>query len=107
MAKSNLPSVDDHEVPKAAKAVGIAAADSVSQSDGTHLVEVKMEGYLSTNMVDINKRADTKLTRSQALQLRDKMRQLQDDGQTLQDGSFIRSKSDTIRWMIEHPLSPY
>jgi hypothetical protein len=98
MAKSSLPSVDDYKGPTVRKPTELPPPPQ-PQAD--------TEGYLSTNMVDIKKRADTKLTRSQALELRDKMRRLQDDDQTLKDGSYIRSKSDVIRWMIERPLAPY
>jgi Skp family chaperone for outer membrane proteins len=97
MAKGSLPSVDD--APQA-KVTAVVQVEPTIETQDT-------EGYLSTNMVDIKKRADTKLTRSQALELRDKMRRLQDDDQTLKDGSYIRSKSDVIRWMIERPLAPY
>ena len=69
---------------------------------------VQEEGYISTNMVHMHtpNRADTKITRSQALDLMQKMRKLQDEGATLKDGSPIRNKSDVVRWMIEQPLAP-
>jgi len=97
MAKNNLPSVD-HVKPN--------ENDSGIPNIGDPHPITQQEGYLSTHMIDINKRADTKLNRDQALELRAKMRKLQDDNCLLMDGSPIRSKSDVIRWMIESPLAP-
>jgi hypothetical protein len=101
--KMSLPSVDDYKGPTVPKPTelpppppsGIPEIGSPYPTDG----------YISQHMVDIAKRADTKLTTAQAVKLRDKMRQLQDMGATLQDGSPIACKSDAIRWMIEQPLA--
>jgi len=95
MAKNNLPSVD---YVKPNQIVSLSEGETIKPT-------ASQDGYLSTNMVDINKRADTKLTRDQALELRAKMRQMQDEDRTLKDGSRINSKSDAIRWMIENPLA--
>lgn len=96
MGKVSLPSVDDHKGPAVVKPTELPSSPPTSEAT---------EGYVSTQMVDIRKRADTKLTTAQAIKLRDKIRELQDNGATLEDGSYINSKSDAIRWMIEHPLS--
>lgn len=96
MAKSNLPSVDN--------VTAVKAENTKSETLLTESVVVE-EGYISTNMVDLRKRADTKITTAQAIALRDKLRTLQDRNARLKDGSEIRTKSDAIRWMIENPLS--
>jgi|GEM_PF-2389890 len=98
MAKNNLPSVDDfYKGP---------TVDKPTELPPPPPSKIETEGYLSTHMIDINRRADTKLTRDQAMELRSKMRRLQDEDCVLMDGSAIRSKSDVIRWMIENPLAP-
>lgn len=97
MAKNGLPSVDVVETKTA-----MATTPEVFTVDQQAADQV--EGYVSRNMIDITKRADTKITRTQALLLMGKMRSLQDSGTTLADGSAIRTKSDAIRWMIEQPL---
>jgi len=97
MAKSSLPSVDVVETgTEAPKTPEVFTIDQQATE--------QVEGYISRNMIDITKRADTKITRAQALLLMSKMRSLQDSGTTLADGSAIRTKSDAIRWMIEQPL---
>jgi len=94
MAKNNLPSVNDfYKGPTVDKPTELPPPPEAA------------EGYLSKHMIDIGRRADTKLTRDQAMELRAKLRHLQDSNRTLADGSPIRSKSDAIRWMIENPLA--
>lgn len=61
--------------------------------------------YTTTSMIDPSRRADARLTRAQGVELMKKLRTLQDRGAKMQDGSYVRSKSDAIRWMIEQPLA--
>lgn len=101
MAKSKLPSVDDVETV----AETIESHEPVLvEHAGPVVTDQEGSGYISRHMVDISKRADTKLTTAQALALRNKIRQLQDRSATLNDGSRVETKSDAIRWMIEQPL---
>lgn len=87
MSKTNmLPSVEDHESTSFRE-------NTPKQKSSPEFVEV--EGYVS-------RRIDAKLTRSQAVVLRDKTRKLQDEGAKLLNGRFVTNKTHTIQWMLEN-----
>jgi hypothetical protein len=111
--KIDLPSADaptgDWSQPVDVKECLQKAQDMVMSNIGYSSSQPDEQlGYVSTNMVHMHapNRADTKITRSQALCLMEKLRKLQDEGAQLKDGSPIRNKSDVVRWMIEQPLAP-
>jgi hypothetical protein len=97
MAKSNLPSVDNHNGPTVHRSIGTAISDSVPQADGTHLVKVETEGYIPRNV-------DVRMTRAQARILRDKLRALQDAGAKTADGRFVDNRAQAVRWIIENEV---
>lgn len=87
MSKTNmLPSVEDHESITYKR-------NTPKQKSSPEFVEV--EGYVS-------RRIDAKLTRSQAILLRDKTRDLQDQGAKLASGRFVTNKTHAIQWMLEN-----
>lgn len=55
------------------------------------------EGY-------VPRRVDVKMTRAQAVILRDKLRLLQDSGATTVDGRFITSRTQAIQWILENEV---
>jgi len=94
MAKPNLPSVD----VKPGEIVHPATASSALQQIGEAYREhIATEGYVS-------RRIDAKLTRAAAVKLRDKLRQLQDDGAKTLDGRFVTNKTQAIQWIIENEV---
>jgi hypothetical protein len=104
MAKQSLPSVESVSITTEHKADGGSVATrnvTFSETDQ----QSPDDGYVSEYMIDLQKRADARLTRQQAIELRDKTRKLEDVGATLKDGRPVTSKADAIRWMIEQPLN--
>ena len=87
MAKSKLPSVDE----------SIENRETVSIPMREVPQKREHEGY-------IPRRVDVKLTRSQAVILRDKLRLLQDSGATTADGRFISSRTQAIQWILENEV---
>jgi hypothetical protein len=53
------------------------------------------EGY-------IPRRVDVKLTRAQAVILRDKLRHLQDSGAKTADGRFVGNRTQAVQWILEN-----
>lgn len=88
----NLPSADG------VKPITVSASDSVPQPDDTHIVKVVIEGYLP-------RRVDARLTRAQAIKLRDKLRLLQDTGAKTADGRFVSNRTQALQWIIENEIS--
>ena len=91
MAKNSLPSVD----AKSSQPIGVAAADSVQQPDGSHLVEVQSEGYIPRNV-------DVRMARSQAAEFRDILRDLEDEGAKLNNGNPVNNRRRAVLYMIEN-----
>jgi hypothetical protein len=91
MAKSSLPSVDD-----APSGRDYVQAKEPAESVTTE-TSVYHEGYVS-------RRVDVKLTRSQAIKLRDKTRQLQDTGAKTADGRFVANRTQAVQWIIENEV---
>ena len=87
MAKSKLPSVDESIENRKIASVPVREA----------LPKQEHEGY-------IPRRVDVKLTRSQAVILRDKLRLLQDSGAKTADGRFIASRAQAIQWILENEV---
>jgi len=95
MAKSSLPSVDDHEVPRMAKAVEMP---SPPPNGYENVVDVDSQGYIPRNV-------DVRMTRAQARILRDKLRALQDAGAKTADGRFVDNRAQAVRWIIENEVT--
>lgn len=88
MAKNQLPSVDVVETKTAAIAVQpVFVIDQ--QTTG------QVEGF-------VPRRVDVKLTRAQAVILRDKLRHLQDSGAKTADGRFVANRTQAVQWLIEN-----
>ena len=87
MAKNGLPSVDVVET----KTVMPTAPPAFTTDQRT--IE-QIEGYVS-------RRVDVKLTRAQAVILRDKLRHLQDSGAKTADGRFVANRTQAVQWIIE------
>ena len=92
MAKQSLPSVGDGSAVKqpqqqkrAEPVVVVAAAVSV-------------EGYLP-------RRIDVKLPLKHRKILRDKLRQLQDTGARLEDGTEVSDRTKAVLWILENEVS--
>jgi hypothetical protein len=86
--KQILPSIDDEprtqielEPPK--------PLDPVKSDDS---------GYLP-------RRVDVKLTRQQALVLRNKLRQLQDSGAQTENGRYVNNRTQAIQWILENEVA--
>lgn len=88
MAKSDLPSVDNQEK----SSVSVQQKKQHTQSTADVVVS---EGYVS-------RRVDVKLTRRQAVSLRDRLRSLQDSGARLSNGQYVTKKVNVIQWMLEN-----
>ena len=88
MAKSGLPSVDGN-------------ATAGMQQKQHDVPEVgspyPTEGYIP-RMVQV------RMTRAQALILRDKLRALQDSGAKTADGRFVENRTQAVRWILEHEV---
>lgn len=81
--KSVLPSVDDHKGPTVPKPTELPPPPQPT------------EGY-------VPRRVDVKLTRAQAVKLRDKLRLLQDTGAQTADGRFVSNRTQAVQWIIEN-----
>jgi hypothetical protein len=90
MAKNQLPSVDVVETrtatPSAPPAFTIDA-----QAAG------QVEGF-------VPRRVEARLTRAQAVILRDKLRKLQDSGAQTADGRFVSNRAQAMQWIIENEV---
>jgi len=86
MAKNSLPSVDDYKGPTVPKPDDLPTPPPSSEVN---------EGYIPRNV-------DVRMTRAQARILRDKLRQLQDDGATTADGKFVNNRAQAVRWILEN-----
>lgn len=91
MAKQSLPSVDGPATSRE-----YVQAKEPTESVTTE-ASVYSEGYVS-------RRVDVKLTRSQAIKLRDKTRQLQDTGAKTADGRFVANRTQAVQWIIENEV---
>ena len=90
MAKNGLPSVDVVETKTA-----MAATPPAFTTDQRAIEQI--EGYVS-------RRVDVKLTRAQAVILRDKLRHLQDSGAKTADGRFVANRTQAVQWIIENEV---
>lgn len=90
MAKSSLPSVDVVETKTAAPTA--PPAFTIDQQS-----VVQVEGY-------VPRRVDVKLTRAQAVILRDKLRHLQDSGAKTADGRFVGNRTQAVQWILENEV---
>jgi hypothetical protein len=87
MAKQNLPSID-----------GTATQQPKQQQDLKPQKQEHapiVEGYLP-------RRVDVKMPRHHAKILRDKLRQLQDAGARLADGTMVSDRTKAVLWIIEN-----
>ena len=85
MAKNSLPSVDSVQTVKA-EVVIVATKDA----------EI-VEGYLP-------RRVDVKLPLKHRRILRDKLRQLQDTGARLEDGTEVSDRTKAVLWILENEV---
>jgi hypothetical protein len=92
MAKQSLPSVDDEPATSRNYVQAKEPAQSVTTDP------VVYEGYVS-------RRVDVKLTRSQAIKLRDKTRQLQDSGAKTSDGRYVTNRTQAVQWILENEVN--
>lgn len=90
MAKNGLPSVDVVETKTA-----MATTPPAFTTDQRTIEQI--EGYVS-------RRVDVKLTRAQAVILRDKLRHLQDSGAKTADGRFVANRTQAVQWIIENEV---
>ena len=88
MAKNGLPSVDVVETKTA-----MATTPPAFTTDQRTIEQI--EGYVS-------RRVDVKLTRAQAVILRDKLRHLQDSGAKTADGRFVANRTQAVQWILEN-----
>lgn len=89
MAKQNLPSVDDESEPERPK----------PRTNGAPKSEpVIVEGYLP-------RRVDVKLPLMHRRILRDKLRQLQDAGARLADGTEVSDRTKAVLWILENEVA--
>lgn len=84
--KTSLPSVDDYKGPTVAKPTELPAPPPHPS-----------EGY-------VPRRVDVKMTRAQAIILRDKLRQLQDSGAKTADGRFVSNRTQAVQWILENEV---
>lgn len=92
MAKTNsLPSVDRPRPNGQVVVLNSGEMIEPVQERPTPVVE----GY-------IPRRVDVKLTRAQAVILRDKLRQLQDSGAKTADGRFVANRTHAVQWILEN-----
>ena len=88
MAKNGLPSVDVVATKTAPPAVQPAFT-----------TDQMPNGYPDSY---VPRRVDVKLTRAQAVILRDKLRQLQDSGAKTADGRFVGNRTQAVQWILEN-----
>jgi hypothetical protein len=89
MAKNSLPSVDSGTAVQTVKAEVAVVA--------TKDVEI-VEGYLP-------RRVDVKLPLKHRRILRDKLRQLQDTGARLEDGTEVSDRTKAVLWILENEVA--
>jgi hypothetical protein len=85
MAKGNLPRIDGVPVQVQQE------LEPVRKQEHAPIAE----GYLP-------RRVDVKLPKYHARVLRDKLRQLQDDGARLRDGTIVSDRTKAMLWIIEN-----
>jgi hypothetical protein len=52
----------------------------------------------------VPRRVEARLTRAQAVILRDKLRRLQDSGAQTADGRFVSNRAQAMQWIIENEV---
>lgn len=93
--KSALPSVDSTLGPVAKKLLSAAKATEAEKAAPKSEKSAGSSGYVS-------RRIDVKLTQNQGRKLRDRLRELQDEGAKLANGKHVTSKANVIHWMLEN-----
>jgi hypothetical protein len=88
MAKGHLPRIDGAPEPQQ------QPAEPPRKQEHTPIVE----GYLP-------RRVDVKMPRHHAKILRDKLRQLQDSGARLMDGTLVSDRTKAVLWIIENEVT--
>lgn len=86
--KMNLPSVDGYKGPTVPKPTDLPPPAPASV----------VEGY-------VPRRVDVKMTRAQAVILRDKLRHLQDTGAKTADGRFVSNRTQAVQWILENEVA--
>jgi len=89
MAKQSLPSVDDG--PQAKQQQQQQRAEPVA------VAAVIVEGYMA-------RRVDVKLPMKHREILHRKLRQLQDSGAKLQDGTEVSDRTKAVLWILENEV---
>jgi len=89
MAKNSLPSVDSGTAVQTVEAEVVVVA--------TKDAEI-VEGYLP-------RRVDVKLPLKHRRILRDKLRQLQDTGARLEDGTEVSDRTKAVLWILENEVA--
>jgi hypothetical protein len=91
--KSALPSVDDYKGPTVPKPTELPPPppSGIPEIGAAY----PTDGY-------VPRRVDVKLTRAQAVKLRDKLRLLQDTGAQTADGRFVSNRTQAVQWIIEN-----
>ena len=85
--KISLPSVDGYKGPTVPKPTELPPPPASV-----------VEGY-------VPRRVEARLTRAQAVKLRDKLRLLQDTGAKTADGRFVSNRAQAMQWIIENEVT--
>ena len=95
MAKNQLPSVD---TIKPGQETFVKPGETIEPAFTTdYQPNGNPEGF-------VPRRVDVKLTRAQAVILRDKLRHLQDSGAKTADGRFVANRTQAVQWIIENEV---
>lgn len=100
MAKSKLPSVDD--VKATPEVVPVVEAATEKPNPATIVLTLEIPSCAIPQSGYVARRADVRLTRSQAATLRGITRGLQDSGATLANGRYVTTATHAIQWVLEN-----
>lgn len=103
MAKSKLPSVDDVATQPEASPVVEAVESTAEQSKPVlSVLTLEIPSCAIPQAGYVARRADVRLTRSQAATLRSITRGLQDAEATLANGRYVTTATHAIQWVLEN-----
>lgn len=94
--KMSLPSVD-------ADQSGVSAIDRITNVGNAKPIS-DVEAAISQVEGYVPRRVEARLTRAQAVKLRDKLRILQDSGAQTADGRFVSNRAQAMQWIIENEV---
>lgn len=103
MAKSKLPSVDDVETTtEVMPAVEAVEATTEQPKPALSVLTLEIPSCSIPQSGYVARRADVRLTRSQAATLRGITRGLQDSESTLANGRYVTTATHAIQWILEN-----